>query len=95
MQNAYIITGTVKDKRTLALDEELPGDLTKVRLVIEPLTNENGSDNEDQAIHSQQPRPLMEVMEEIRASQRARGHVPRTAEEVDAYLREERESWGD
>lgn len=38
-------------------------------------------------------RPWIEVMEEIWAEQRARGHVPPTKEEVDQYIREERASW--
>ena len=38
-------------------------------------------------------RPVPEVLAEIRAAQKARGHVPRSREEVDRELREERASW--
>lgn len=37
--------------------------------------------------------PYDEVMAGIRERQRARGHVPPTKDEVDAYIREERASW--
>lgn len=36
----------------------------------------------------------LEVMEDIRRRQQARGHRPPTKEEVDTYLQAERESWG-
>jgi Arc/MetJ family transcription regulator len=38
-------------------------------------------------------RPLNEFLAEIHAAQKARGHVPRTREEVDRELAEERASW--
>lgn len=41
----------------------------------------------------QTKRPMGEVLDEIRARQRARGHVPMTKEEVDRYIEEERNSW--
>jgi len=81
MHNAYIVTGTLTDNHTVKLDEALPLTSTKVRLVVEPLS-----------LVSQRSYP--EVMAEIRQRQRARGHQPPTRDEVDSYLRAERESWG-
>lgn len=82
MQNRYIVTGTLTDDRTVTLDEALPLTRTKVRLVVEPI--------------SQEPRlSYQEVISNIRNRQRARDHHPRTREEVDSYLTEERDSWGE
>ena len=81
MHNAYIVTGTPTNERTVTLDEALPLTSTKVRLVVEPL----GS-----ASH----RSYQEIVAAIRERQEARGHRPPTTEEVDAYLQAERDSWG-
>jgi hypothetical protein len=82
MHNAYIVTGTLTDAHTVTLDEALPLTPTKVRLVVEPLP-------------SVSQRPYQEVMAKIRQRQQARGHQPPTPEEVDSYIRAERESWGE
>ena len=80
MQNAYIVTGTLTNERTVTLDEALPLTETKVRLVVEPL-----------ASTSQRSYPKMIAV--IRKRQAARGHRPPTTEEVDTYLQTERNSW--
>ncbi len=80
MHNAYIVTGTLTDAHTVTLDERLPLNPMKVRLVVEPFS----------------PKPQrahQEVIAEIRKRQLARGHQPSTREEVDAYLQTERDSW--
>ena len=82
MQTAYIITGTLNDDQTVTLDEALPLKPMKVRLSVEPLAPAH-------------PRPHDEVIAEIWARQKARGHVPRTREEIDAELQAERDSWED
>lgn len=82
MQNTYIVTGTLTDDHTVTLDEALPLTLTKVRLVVEPIPHKPR-------------RSYQEVISSIRNRQRARDHHPRTREQVDAYLREERDSWGE
>lgn len=80
MHNAYIVTGTLTNERTVTLDEALPFPSTKVRLVVEPL--ESGSS-----------RSYQEIVAAIRERQGARGYQPPTKEEVDAYLQAERDSW--
>jgi hypothetical protein len=82
MRQAYVITGTLTDGTTVKLDEAVPIQAGKVRVVAE-------------VIEPKPTRPFMEVMEEIWERQRQRGHVPPTAEEVQAYIRAERESWDD
>jgi hypothetical protein len=80
MQNAYIVTGTLRDAHTVTLDEALPLTPTRVRLVVEPLPPAG-------------PRPYHEVVAAIRQRQRQRGHQPPSREAVDAYLQAERDSW--
>ena len=80
--SSYVVTGTLSEGRTVTLDEALPLEGQRGRVLVEPLT-------------PRKRRPHGEVLAEIRERQRARGHVPPTKEEVDAYIREERASWGD
>ena len=82
MQSAYIVTGLVADERTLKLDEALPVNAGKVRLTVEVLPVEAGP-------------TLSEVLGQIHEGQRARGYVPPTRAQVDAYLQAERDSWED
>lgn len=39
MQNPYIVTGAITDEYTITLDDALPLIPTKVRLIIEPLSD--------------------------------------------------------
>jgi hypothetical protein len=80
MHRPYVVTGRLTDEHTVALDEALPLTPTRVRVTVEPFS-------------SASPRPYLEVLAEIRQRQRRRGHQPPNREEVDAYLRAERESW--
>jgi hypothetical protein len=79
--NTYVVTGTLADAHTVALDEPLPISQGRVRLVVEPFPAPQKS-------HA-------EVMAAIRERQRQRGYQPPTKEEVDAYIQAERDSWGD
>jgi len=79
-QNTYVVTGTMSDEHTVALDEPLPIKEGRVRLVVEPIATPQ--------------RSYAEVMAAIRERQRQRGHQPPTKEEVDAYIQAERDSWG-
>lgn len=80
MGKPYVLTGTLKDERTVTLDEALPLKSGRVRLTLESLRPEPS-------------KPYREVIAAIRQRQRARGHQPPTSEEVDAYMKSERESW--
>jgi hypothetical protein len=82
METTYIVTGTLTDEHTVRLDEALPLAPMKVKLAVEPL-------------EAKAPRPHDEVIAEIRQRQKARGHIPATREEIDAYLQAERDSWDD
>jgi len=80
MTNAYVVTGTLTDAQTVRLDEPLPLPAGKVRVVIE-------------AAPEAAKQPLQDYLAQLRQRQAARGHVPRSREEIDAQLRAERESW--
>ena len=82
MAKAYVLTGTLQDEQTVLLDEALPMASGRFRVTLEPLETEAR-------------RPYPEVIAGIRQRQRARGHQPRTREEVDADLSAERERLGD
>jgi hypothetical protein len=83
MGKPEIVTGTLIDDRTVALDKPLPLRPMKVRVAIEPLDE----------THRRLYRP--EVISQIHATQAARGYLPPSREQVDRRIQSERESWGD
>lgn len=80
MSQVYQISGELIDNQTLKLDESLPAAAGKVRVTVELLPGETQPD-------------LKKFMEGMWERQRRRDHVPRTKEEIDAYLSAERDSW--
>jgi hypothetical protein len=83
MTNAYVVTGTLTDSQTVHLDEPLPITGGKVRVVVETVLTPAEKPN------------FRQVVQAIWESQRLRGHIARSAEEIQSQIREERESWGD
>ena len=83
MTNAYIVTGTLTDEKTVHLDEPLPVSAGRVRVILESTPG------------VRQKQSWAEYFAGLRARQAARGHVPRSAAEIDAQMREERASWDD
>jgi hypothetical protein len=80
MSQIHQSTGQFTDGHTLKLDDALPIIAGKVRVTVEQILDHPKSD-------------LIAFERELRARQQARGHVPRTKEEIDAYLEAERNSW--
>jgi hypothetical protein len=84
-QSETVIAGTLKPDGTLELDEKPNLPPGRVRVVLRP------------EAELKPPQPLGEdffqMMEEIWAGQKARGHVPRTEEEVEAERKEMRSGW--
>jgi hypothetical protein len=80
MSETYEVTGELTDGRHVTLDEPVPLPAGKVRVVVEPVPAAAKPD-------------LAAFERELRERQRARGHVPPTKAEVDAYLDAERDSW--
>jgi hypothetical protein len=85
MTNAYVVTGTLTSATTVQLDEPLPITGGKVRVVLESTADAEAKPQQS----------LQDYLVQLRKQQAARGHVPRSAEEIQAQLREERDSWGD
>lgn len=81
MNSAYVVTGTLTDGKTVQLDEPLPVAAGKVRVTVEVVAT------------TPPKQTLQEWLNDLRKRQAARGHVPRSREEIDASIREERESW--
>ncbi len=79
MQQTYVVTGVLSDPRTVNLDEPLPAVSGKVRLVVQVL--------------APSPPDLQTFMAKMWEEQGTRGHIPPSKEEVDNYLKAERESW--
>ena len=82
MNDSYAVTGTLTDATTVKLDQPLPVSVGKVRVTVEVVST---------APHPKQT--LEEYLADLRARQAARGHVPRSREEIDAQVRAERDSW--
>ncbi len=81
----YVRTGTLTDAQTVKLSEPLPVTAGEVRVTLhiaEPTVNPPKDS-------------LTEYLERLRVEQERRGHVPMTREEIDAYIKGERDSWGD
>jgi hypothetical protein len=68
--------GTVRGDGTLELDEKVPMPAGRVLVTVQPVVQPPADD------------PFWQRIEQIWARQRARGHVPRNKEEIDAVLRE-------
>jgi len=83
MTGSFTATGTLKDGQTIVLDQPVSAPRGRVRLVVEPLDATTARV------------PLNEFLDDLRQRQAARGHVPRTREEIDRALQEERAAWGD
>jgi hypothetical protein len=80
MSQIYQVTGELTDSLTFKLDEPLPASAGKVRVTVE-------------VVESEWRPGLAEFMNRMWEEQRRRGRVPPTKEEVDGYLKSERESW--
>lgn len=84
MNATYVMTGTLTDGMTVRLDGSLPVTEGKVQVTLKMVEK------------AERPKQsLSEYLDELRLRQAARGHVPMSVEEVEAYIKEERDSWGD
>ena len=83
MTNTYVVTGTLTSATTVQLDEPLPISGGKVRVIVETAVTEAPKQS------------LQEYLADLRTRQATRGHVPRSAEEIQAQIHEVREGWDD
>lgn len=80
-QETIEVQGNVQADGTLVLDRRLELPAGPVRVTLQPVPVSEGSN----LVRFQA------MMEQIWAGQKARGHVPRTKEEIDAEIQELRE----
>ena len=80
MNDTYTATGTLIDGRTVTLNRDIPIPKGKVHVVVKSLEKVS-------------KRPVRDVLSDIHKKQNARGHTPPVREQVDTYLKAERDSW--
>lgn len=76
--NAIEIQGTLREDGTLLLDQKPDLPPGRVKVIVESVPDLTQTD-------------VWQVLEQIWAGQRARGHVPRSREEIDAELEASRQ----
>lgn len=81
MSSAVVIQGVVKPDGTLELEEKVALPAGRVQVMVTPLPELPKDD------------PFWQMMQGIWDGQKARGHVPRSAEEVESERRTLREEW--
>lgn len=81
MTNTVVIQGIVKPDGTLELPEKINLPAGQVQVTVTPLPELPKDD------------PFWQMMQGIWAGQKARGHVPRSVEEVELERRALREEW--
>jgi hypothetical protein len=69
-RTAIVVHGVLKPDGTLELDEKIPLPAGRVQVIVQPAYDPAAD-------------PFWQAMEQIWAGQRARGHVPRSVEEVE------------
>ena len=79
--STIVIQGTVRPDGTLELDRNCPLPAGRVQVIIQPLPELPKDD------------PFWQRMQAIWDAQKARGHIPRSVEEVEAERRAVREEW--
>jgi hypothetical protein len=75
MSAQVVVQGMLKSDGTLELDEKVLMPAGRVLVTVQPVVQPPPDD------------PFWQMLERIWAGQRARGHVPRSAEEVEAERR--------
>lgn len=76
--NAVVIQGTLREDGAILLDQKPDLPPGRVKVIVEPLPDLTQTD-------------VWQVLERIWAGQRARGHVSRSREEIDAELEASRQ----
>lgn len=76
-----VVEGTIQRDGTLVLDEPTKLPAGRVQVIVQALPQ------------LPEGEPFWDMMKSIWAGQKARGHVPRSAEEVEKERRETRDSW--
>jgi hypothetical protein len=81
MDTTVVVTGVVRPDGTLELEGKVPLPAGRVQVTVQPLPELPADD------------PFWQRMQAIWNEQKARGHVPRSAEEVEAERAAVRDEW--
>jgi hypothetical protein len=81
MSEAYTGIGTLSDEKTVVLDQPIELPPGRVRVIVERINEDEPSEN------------WLDRLYAIRRTLRESGYRPRTREEIDTQIRDERESW--
>jgi hypothetical protein len=79
--STIVLQGLVKPDGSLVLEGKVPLPADKVQVTLQPMQELLEGD------------PFFDMLKGIWAGQEARGHVPRSVEEVEAERRQIREEW--
>jgi hypothetical protein len=81
MSEAYTGVGALSDEKTVVLDQPIQLPPGRVRVIVERITKDGPRENGLDRLYA------------IRRTLRESGYRPRTREEIDTQIRDERESW--
>jgi hypothetical protein len=84
MEQTFVVNGTVENGQLIHLDEPLPISTKRVSVVVRPALRKDRNG-----------KTLVEWLERIHERRRKLGIKSLTKEEIDAWIKEERDSWGD
>jgi hypothetical protein len=84
MEQTYIVNGTVENGQIIHLDEPVPISTKRVSVIVRPALQKERNG-----------KTLVEWLEKIHERRRKLGIKSLTKEEIDAWIKEERDSWGD
>lgn len=84
MEQTYIVNGTVENGQIIHLDEPVPISTKRVSVIVRPALKKERNG-----------KTLVEWLEKIHERRRKLGIKSLTKEEIDAWIKEERDSWGD
>ena len=87
MPASYTTTGTIENDRLVRLDKPVSLPDHRVRVTLEPLRRISSQDRNGEA--------LFIWLEQIHEQRNRMGIKALTKEEIDAWVREERENWGE
>lgn len=84
MEQTFVVNGTVENGQLIHLDEPLPISTKHVSVVVRPALRKDRNG-----------KTLVEWLERIHERRKKLGIKSLTKEEIDAWIKEERDSWGD
>jgi hypothetical protein len=84
MEQTYIVNGTVENGQIIHLDEPVPISTKRVSVIIKPAPQK-----------SYNGEALFAWLEQLHERRNKLGIKSLTKEEIDAWIQEERDSWGD